>query len=128
MSELSHLTELLGESATVALIEAHGGTRLSVPRRADAAPELREKMGDAGFLKLVQYFGGSVLSVPLARAWRAKIYRRRGRTFAEIARACGITESAVYKMFSGTPNEGGRGRPIGARRVMPGQLDLFTDV
>ncbi|MEV9443999.1 hypothetical protein AB0183_27880, partial [Klebsiella pneumoniae] len=80
------------------------------------------------FLKLVQYFGGSVLAVPLARAWRAPIYRRRKMTFAQIARACGVTESAVYKMLSGQPHPGGRGRALNASRAMPGQLDLFTDL
>lgn len=127
MSELSHLTELLGESATVALIEAYGGTRLTVPRRADGDVALRAALGDAAFLKLVQYFGGSVLTVPLARSWRARIYRQNGMTFAQIARACGVTESAVYKMLAGDPQAGRRGRPLGGRAVMPGQLDLFID-
>ncbi len=128
MSELAQMAELLGTEATVALIEAHGGTRLSVPRRADAAPELRVAMGDAGFLRLVQYFGGSVLTVPLARAWRAKIYRERAMTFAQIARACGITESAVYKMLGSAdaPN-GDRGRPFRGARKVAGQTEMFPE-
>jgi hypothetical protein len=129
VSELSHLTELLGECATIALIEAHGGTRLSVPRSADGDAALRTALGDAAFLKLVQYFGGSVLAVPLARAWRAKIYRSRdGLTYAQIARRCGVTESAVFRMLSGAPNPAGRGRALGRASAMPGQLDFFTDI
>lgn len=122
MSELASLLELLGTDATIALIEAHGGTRLSVPRNAGAACDVRERIGDESFLRLVQYFGGAVLTIPLARGWRAAIYRQRGMTYREIARACGVVESAVYKMLSDPRGaaQRSRGRMIGSKPV-PGQ-------
>lgn len=127
MSELTSLLELLGTDATLALIEAHGGTRLSVPRSAGVTSELREQLGVSGFGRLVEYFGGSVLTIPLARAWRAPIYRARGMTHKEIARRCGVVESSVYKILA-DPRAGQRqrGRAIGAR-IVPGQQSLVFD-
>ncbi len=99
MSELGSLVELLGTETAVALIEAHGGTRISVPMSASAESPLRAELGDSGYLRLVQYFGGHLLQVPVARKWRIEVYDARGMTRREMARRLGCTEATVYKFL-----------------------------
>jgi hypothetical protein len=97
MSELASLLELLGQESTLKIVEAHGGTRVKVPKDSATPHHLRELLGDAGYAVLWQYFGGSELVVPMARKWRFEIYNAREMKPKEIARKTGSTEDAVYR-------------------------------
>lgn len=101
MKELTALLELLGEDSTLKLVQAYGGTRLSVPKTMPQTHALRDLLGDDGFALLFQYFGGSEIPVPIARRWRFDIYKKRGITRREIARHLGCSEKTVYAYFRG---------------------------
>jgi hypothetical protein len=99
-AELAWLADIIGDDATLALIEAHGGTRLYVPRRSPAASRLAEVLGAAAVGQLSATWGGDYLKVPTAKFWRARILRARGKSYAEIARALGATESSVWRWLN----------------------------
>lgn len=113
MSELRSLIELLGEEATLKIVEAYGGTRLSVPKVMPKEHRLRELLGDGSFALLYQYFGGSTIMIPIAREWRIDLYlKQKPRlTRAEIARRAGCSENTVYAHQRGD-------------KRAPGQLNL----
>lgn len=100
MSDLTALIELIGEDATVKLIEAYGGTRPTVPTIFPAQHPMKDLLGDFDFKRLHQYFGGCVLQLPLAKRWRLEIYRQRGMKTKEIARRTGYTERAVARILN----------------------------
>jgi hypothetical protein len=102
------MIELLGEDATLALIEAHGGTRVNVPKAVPAQHPLRDLLGEARFALLFQYFGGTEIVVPQAREWRLRLYQRRGMTRREMARRLGLTENRVYAKLRGDRREPGQ--------------------
>jgi hypothetical protein len=62
-----HLVNILGMDAAMALIEAHGGTRLYVPTLARLTPEhpLSALLGYAAARKLCDALSGPELRVPL---------------------------------------------------------------
>jgi hypothetical protein len=97
VSEFSALLELLGEDATLKLVEAYGGRRVDVPKEFPEKHILRDLLGDSGFALLFQYFGGSFIAVPMARRQRFEIYERRGLRPVEIAKLAACTEAAYYK-------------------------------
>ena len=101
MSELGSLIELLGEDATLKLVETYGGTRRGVPKYMPETHELRDLLGDAAFVLLFQYFGGSEISVPLAKRWRLELYAKRGLKTKEIARRAGYSERSVARILNG---------------------------
>ncbi|RIV82972.1 hypothetical protein D2V17_14315 [Aurantiacibacter xanthus] len=102
MSEqLSHdLIALLGDGAFIALVEAFGGTRVYIPVTPDADHEIAAAIGTDMAHRLGQRYAPAVLRIPLARAFRARHYRAKGLSNAQIARALGITESGVDKLFA----------------------------
>ena len=108
MSELHTLLELLGEDATLALIEAYGGTRVGVPQTAPKEHPLRTLLGEADFARLMKGFGGAEISVPLARRWRVKIYAGKKLRRKEIALRAGYTESAVSRILNGEKRQPGQ--------------------
>ena len=105
MNELASMIELLGEDATLKLVEAYGGTRRGVPKYMPEAHELRDLLGDAAFALLFQYYGGSEITMPMARHWRIEIYLKRDMKPKEIARRAGCTEAAVYAYLRQRANE-----------------------
>lgn len=100
MSDITALIELIGEDATIKLIEAYGGTRPTVPKTFPAQHPMKELLGDFDFKNLHQYFGGCTLRLPLAKRWRLEIYRQRGMKTKEIARRTGYTERAVARIIN----------------------------
>ncbi len=91
--------DLIGVEATLALIAARGGTRLYVPKVA-AGSEIAGEIGDHAAGLLAAEYGGTYLNVPLVKAWRAAMLKASGRSYADIARAIGSSESGVYKMLA----------------------------
>lgn len=98
------LERLIGEEALVRLAEAFGGTRLFVPVKMSSAHDIAKAVGIDAALKLSERLAPDVIRVPLAREARARHYRAAGRSNAQIARALGITESGVDKLFQRMPD------------------------
>ena len=93
------LADALGDRALLALLEAHGGTRLSVPRGVAPFDPLAVLLGTAAAERLAREFGGSVLSVPLCKQWRASLLRGQGLTYAAIGRRLGMHEMSVHRLI-----------------------------
>ena len=103
-AELSWLVDVIGEQATLALIEGAGGTRVQIPDRITPECPLAALVGVDAARKMKRAFGMLRIKVPLARgkwpgAWRASIYRARGMTVAQIARRMGVVEDTVRVML-----------------------------
>jgi hypothetical protein len=112
-AELAWLTDLVGPAPLLRLIEAHGGTRLYIPKDPNQGMPIARLLGLDQARALAQRCGGDFLKVPLARNWRVRLYRARGDSYPAIARALGITESQVSKILTAA----------GATRA---QMDLFA--
>ncbi len=102
---VAFVLRVLSPEAALALIEWRGGTRLYIPRDASGAAHeaLASHVGVPAALALAEAFRGEYLKVPLAKTWRARLYRARGESYAEIARRLGCTESAVWRHLARTP-------------------------
>jgi DNA-binding transcriptional regulator LsrR (DeoR family) len=94
------LETLIGEEALVRLAEAFGGTRLYVPVNIPSNHEIVRAIGEKAAQKLSERLAPDYIRVPLAREQRARQYRAAGRTNPQIARALGITETGVDKLFA----------------------------
>ncbi|MFN3676183.1 MAG: hypothetical protein ACK4TC_09400 [Sphingomonas pseudosanguinis] len=99
------LVELIGEAAFVRLAEAFGGTRLYIPNKLTPDHEIVEAVGKDAAILLVERFAPDQLKVPLAREIRARHYRARGWSNTRIARALGITERGVERLFHRVPDD-----------------------
>jgi len=104
----AELKTLLGADDYVRLAEHFGGTRLFIPAR-ETRTKLSRALGTEPAEKLARRYAGTYLRVPLAREDRARQYRAGGASNAEIARALGITETGVDKIFNRMPNKPAKG-------------------
>ncbi len=93
--EIAHFVELIGEAATLMLLEQHGGTRITFPAGADT--NIGRLLGAAAAASLFDHFGHERVAIPLAKRWRARVYRTRGMSYAQIARKLGCNEATVWK-------------------------------
>ena len=100
-AELAYLTEVIGEEATLRLIEARGGTRLFL-RRGEQQTQLVAEIGARAAKQLGRHFTGEQVKVPLAKPWRVRVYRARGWSYARIALALGMTEAGVWRLLHAT--------------------------
>lgn len=98
-AELHYLSDLIGPEATLRLIEAFGGTRLYVPKAPNQGSRLAHAIGLDAARALATAWGRDTMLVPIARAWRVRVYRARGDTYAAIARRLGIREDSVWKIL-----------------------------
>lgn len=104
-SELkAHLRGLLGEAGLVALCGAFGGTRLYIPVRLAGNNAIVAALGEAPAQLLCRELGPAEIRVPLARRERALAMHRAGASNPAIARALGVTESAVFKLLRREPD------------------------
>ena len=94
-AELAWIAEHLGAIGALKLIEAFGGVRIYVPRKPPARSPLAHALGLADARRLAAAYGGDTIKVPLARAWRLRLYRDVGMSYAEIARKLGMTQEGV---------------------------------
>lgn len=111
------LKTLIGEEAFIRLAEAFGGTRLYIPHSLDKQHAIARAIGVDAAQILVDRLAPDVVSVPLAREERALHYRECGKSNAEIARALGMTEGGVEKLFQRRPDAPEKGSR---------QLSLFS--
>lgn len=99
--ELSNeLKALLGEDGFVALAQSFGGTRLYVPTSIEADHEIAQAIGADAAKLLSRHYSPDTIRVPLARNERARHYRARGLSNAQIARKLGMAETGVDKLFA----------------------------
>ena len=97
-AQFAAVGDLLGDRALLRLLEAHGGTRLSVPSRVAPFDPLAVLLGAKPAERLAREFGGGQLQVPLCKPWRALMLRREGCSYAAIARRLGMHEQSVYML------------------------------
>ena len=98
-AELEFLSSVLPGEALLALIEAYGGTLVSVPGRAARTSSLTKLLGFEATTALVGAFGGEKVAVPLAKAWRTHVYRERGETVVAIARRLSMSRATVQRIL-----------------------------
>ena len=96
-AELRYLGDLIGDAATLALIEARGGTCIHVPKRPGADCALAREIGLSAVEALAVEWGGNRLKVPTAKRWRALVYRQRGNSYTRICQLLNVTETAVWR-------------------------------
>lgn len=113
------LLDLLGPDDFLRLVEAHGGTRLYVPR-TDNGSALPDEIGLEAVEKLQALRAGEWIRVPLAREWRARQYRANGLSNAKIAVKLGLTETGVNKLFFRMED-----KPAKGSAPDPRQMNLF---
>lgn len=113
----AELKKLLGLDDFVRLAETFGGTRLFVPARS-METKVQAALGRDVAEKLAERYAGTYLRVPLAREERARQYRERGASNAEIARRLGMTEPGIDALF-------GRMLDKPKKGADPRQIDLF---
>ncbi len=99
-AEIHWLTNIIGADAALSLIEAHGGTRVYVPKDINQNSAARLALPLPEARRLGEAYGGEHILVPLARAWRVRIYRAAGMTYPAIARRLGVTERAVGRILT----------------------------
>jgi len=99
-AELHWLTKIIGADAALSMIEAHGGTRVYVPKDINQNSAARLALPLPEARSLGEAFGGEHILVPIARAWRVRMYRAAGLTYPAIARRLGITERAVGRILT----------------------------
>jgi hypothetical protein len=96
-AELGFLADRIGAAATLALIEAHGGTRVKIPREPNQGSVLARTIGLDAARGLAAWRAGETVKVPLAKVWRIRVYRAEGLSYSQIARKLGVGESVVHK-------------------------------
>ena len=96
-AELAYLSSRIGAAATLALIEAHGGTRLHIPKSAPPTARLTRLLGPEAAHALSAWRGGEDVKIPLAKGWRIRVHRAEGLGYGAIARRLGIGEAMVHK-------------------------------
>lgn len=96
----AQLRDLLGEEGYVRLCQALGGVRVYVPYKLRDDNDLVVAIGRDLAETLSAKYAPATFRVPLARRERALHLRAKGCSNAAIARALGVTESAVEKIFA----------------------------
>ena len=99
-AEIHWLTNIIGADAALRMIEAHGGTRVYVPKDVNQNSAARLALPLPEARRLGEAYGGEHILVPIARAWRVRLYRAAGMTYPAIARRLGITERAVGRILT----------------------------
>ncbi len=99
-AEIHWLTNIIGADAALRMIEAHGGTRVYVPKDINQNSAARLALPLPEARRLGEAYGGEHILVPIARAWRVRMYRAAGMTYPAIARKLGITERAVGRILT----------------------------
>jgi hypothetical protein len=91
----------LGADATFRLIEEFGGTRLFVAKTPREGSRLVSTIGMDAARRLAIKFGSDTIALPLARPWRVHVYRARGLSYPQIAKAVGVSEATVARLLKG---------------------------
>ena len=96
------MADVIGLEATIKIVEARGGRRLTVPRNTAHGHWLEELIGLDAFGKLVSYYDGEEIEIPrcvtaMSRA-RALSVLKSGASISEAAEVLGYTMRGVTKL------------------------------
>jgi hypothetical protein len=101
---LRFLSIVISPVSVAALVNARGGTRIAVPKRADAGHWLCDLVGLDDYTKLCAHFGGCTLDLPrcvglsqLVDDLAILADKRSGLTLTELALKYTMTERGVSK-------------------------------
>jgi Mor family transcriptional regulator len=101
------LVDLIGIDAALALVEAHGGTRVYVRARPKPDKGLSRLIGQDAAAKLARAMGGGgiMMKIPMATAYRRELRNRaivtkyaEGVPLTALAREFGMTESNIGRI------------------------------
>ena len=95
---LEELRALIGDEATLMLVNERGGRPVYVPEHPDEKCELAKIVGLAAATKLGKEFGRETMIVPVARDWRVLVYSAQGKSTAQIAGIVGSHIDTVKKI------------------------------
>ena len=90
---------MIGETATVALANRFGGTRLYIPLKIGDDHEIALAIGREATTALQVRFSLATIRVPLLRNLRAKQMVMDGWSAARIAVRLGMTETGVARLL-----------------------------
>lgn len=101
---LSVVVELCGAEAMRALVAAHGGTRIYIPRRPSPRSALCRTLTVDDVRKIIEAFGFGEVEIPSCNhsMRRASIEKlaAEGKTTREIAKLLGIHQRTVFRHLS----------------------------
>lgn len=98
--EISHIVALIGEVATLALVEHFGGSdKMHIPH-CPAGSTLEATVGTVAAQLLSERYGGDKMRVPLAKHWRVRAYVAQGLSHAEIARRLQCNQSSIRRALN----------------------------
>jgi hypothetical protein len=104
-ASVRELVEVIGLAAALAIVEARGGVRLSVPTKATADHWLVEVIGLPALEQLVAVYAGEELEIARCAAALRTLQERRivaefesGASNAELARKYQYTERGIRKL------------------------------
>ena len=100
--EVSWLSRVIGASATLRLVEGHGGVALYIPHEVNQSSPLARMIGLDAARQLSAAYGGERRVVPFLRWWRISVERSRGLSDRDIARKMMMTEAAVSRLLRAT--------------------------
>ena len=100
-AELARFTDLIGATATLALVRAFGGLLVYFPENPPPQGPLAKAIGLEAAQILGQAWARDRRRVPLARHWQARCLQAEGKNQREIARKLGVTETAVHDLLYG---------------------------
>jgi len=97
----AEIAEVIGEAAALRLLEARGGTQISIPVRAEGSM-LARLVGETEAQAMIDTFGPGKLTLPTAgargvgaRRARAMRMLRKGHSLQEVALACDLHTRTV---------------------------------
>jgi hypothetical protein len=94
------VADLVGDGPMLALLEAHGGTRLYIPDRVTNASPLAQLLGLKPAQRLARAYGRDTITIPMCKRWRIELMRQQGLTYAAIGRRLGMHEQSVFSAHS----------------------------
>lgn len=103
-AELGWLIRALGVEATLALLDAFGGSRIYVPAVPSPDCRLVLAIGMEAAQALAEIRPRETIKPPLAKLWRTRVYTARGWSQSAVARKLGIDESTVARQLKPVPS------------------------
>lgn len=88
---------MLGDAGLLALVEAHGGTRVNVPGAMQPEAPLAKLLQLEPATQIAKRWGPGKLNVALCKTWRIHLLRGQGLSAEAVAHRVGVTHQTVYR-------------------------------
>lgn len=95
---INRLVNLIGETATLALVNARGGRQVYVPEKPTAETTVAKIVGLDAATILGKEFGREAITVPIAREWRILVLSDQGKSVPQIAAQVGSHVDTVRRV------------------------------